>query len=223
MTKVFFRRPQRDYSAIPNEALRDERISMAARGFLALLMSYSDEWVFHLEHLKRVACFSDHTFAKIMKELKEAGYARLERVRLADGTLGGSQWSIFDSPQAAQPNSEIPEIGKHRDPALPGPDKTPPLRRPTVQEDQKGKNPNPHNMTSSPAGFDEFWAVFPRRRGSISVVNAKKAYDLALQSVEAETILEAAKAYANEREYEDEEFTLSPERWLAGAFWDVVS
>ncbi|MTH62144.1 hypothetical protein [Paracoccus litorisediminis] len=78
--------------------LRDVGISIEARGLLALMMTYSDEWVFSVTHLRDLCGVGRDKMRKMTRELSEAGY--LVRVTVADesGYLGGSRWDIVDDP-----------------------------------------------------------------------------------------------------------------------------
>lgn len=92
------RRPSRAYAAIPNAAMRDETISIKARGLLALMMTYSDDWVFHFSHLQKVACIGRDALRGLFSELERAGYIVRERIRGESGQLRGTEWVILDLP-----------------------------------------------------------------------------------------------------------------------------
>lgn len=96
-------RPSRQYAAIPNAAMRDETLSIGARGLLALLMTYSDEWVFKVDHLQRVAKCGRDAMRSMLKELHAAGYVVREAIRREDNKLAGTQWLIVDDPSDPSP------------------------------------------------------------------------------------------------------------------------
>lgn len=126
-------RPDRKYAAIPNEAMRDERLSIEARGLLALLMTYSDDWVFRRDHLMTVAGIGRDKFQNLMRELTEAGYVRRVSVRGEGGKLSGSQWQINDEPDRGPESQAVgsTEGLKNRPPVTPAAGKSGPLRRST--------------------------------------------------------------------------------------------
>lgn len=92
------RRPGRAYAAIPNAAMRDQRVSIEARGLLALMMTYADEWTFVFSHLQDLTGVGRDKLRKMLKELETAGYIFREIVRCAKGELGGTEWVIVDDP-----------------------------------------------------------------------------------------------------------------------------
>lgn len=63
--------------------------------------------------------------------------------------------------------------------------------------------------------FGRFWNIYPRRS---SVVATRQAWEQAIFHADPEIIIEAAQAYANDKN-RDEEFTLSSARWLAEQRW----
>ncbi|MTH79400.1 hypothetical protein [Paracoccus aestuariivivens] len=103
------RRQGRAYAAIPNAAMRDERVSIEARGLLALLMTYADDWTFVVEHLQAITGVGRDKLRGMLKELEAAGYVVREVLRGDGGHLAGTEWVIVDDPEAAA-------CGKEADP-----------------------------------------------------------------------------------------------------------
>lgn len=174
------RRPGRQYAAIPNAAMRDKRVSIEARGLLALLMTYSDEWEFFVDHLQDVACCGRDKMRAMLRDLEAAGYVVRERYRGEDGRLLGSQWVIVDDPfgapsgavpdgspqddvvsEGGDPESRPPEnpsIGtdrlKNRPPEKPTVDKSAHIRKPTDKKTKGKKPPAPVSGSGGGVGGD---------------------------------------------------------------------
>lgn len=72
---------------------------MEARGFLALLMSYSDNWEFRKAHLIGVSGLGETRWRRVLRELQVAGYLRLEHLRSEGGRMDGTNWVIVDEPR----------------------------------------------------------------------------------------------------------------------------
>ena len=150
-------RPHRDYAAIPNAAMRDERLSIEARGMLALLMTYSDEWEFHPEHLQRVARIGRDQFRRIMGELKSAGYVNRETMRTADGRVTGSQWVLLDVSNPSPENQSVAELPPEK--AVTGKPivgEPAPIRRSKEKEEKEEKIISSNQ--SRKVSFPEDWA-----------------------------------------------------------------
>lgn len=76
--------------------------------------------------------------------------------------------------------------------------------------------PPPAKTIPAPHRFVEFWATYPRRTAK---GDALKAYTKALTITDADTIIDAAQAYADDPN-RDDAFTAHPSTWLNGQRWD---
>ena len=84
---------------------------------------------------------------------------------------------------------------------------------------QSESNPNPNariHAREEDDGFDAFWAAYPKKSGDIR--QAYMEYRGALQSVDAGTLLEAAKRLA-EADEDEVRFASSAEKWLRNKGW----
>lgn len=72
------------------------------------------------------------------------------------------------------------------------------------------------SLSRSDDGFDEFWAVVPRK---VAKGAALKAYHSALKQTDAETILRGMIAYAASRLGQDQQYTAHPATWLNAGRW----
>jgi len=70
--------------------------------------------------------------------------------------------------------------------------------------------------TSSPVGFDELWAIWPRK---VDKGHAKLAYTRARGKVGHGELMKAAAAYTASREGEDKKYTVHLATWLNGERW----
>lgn len=97
--------PERGYTVLQNELLRDSRLSWKARGLLAFLLSQPPGWVTRTEHLSRVAPDGRDAVRTGLRELEAAGYLRRWRTRTAAGRW---EWcsTVYDTPQDPVDNSE---------------------------------------------------------------------------------------------------------------------
>lgn len=212
-------RTGRLYAAIPNEAMRDSEISMEARGLLALLMTYSDDWDFRKEHLMGVTKWGRDKFERHMGELIEAGY--VERVLTREegtGKLLGSSWIIRDSRGPENQGVGDTEALKNRPPVKPTPGKSAPIRNNKREEEQQEEDlfgsDEPHRSrddASQQDRFNEFWKVYPKKSGKPKAV---KAWENAIKRHDPEKIIAAAKVYAKAVEGADPKYTKHPQGWL---------
>lgn len=75
---------------------------------------------------------------------------------------------------------------------------------------------NARERASEPDAFDTFWSVYPRRTGKAA---ARKAWDKAHKTADAELIIGGAHVYAEDPN-RDPAFTKHPATWLNAGCWD---
>ena len=103
--KIHHTRPSISFTVIPNDALQDERLSLAARGELAYLLSRPDGWNTTADaEAKRARVLRGKrgegrdAMRRIYAELKAAGYVRYERTRNEQNGEWTTQVHVFDRP-----------------------------------------------------------------------------------------------------------------------------
>lgn len=100
---------KRDYpfTVVPNNVLRDANLSLKAKGLLALVLSYPDNWPFRLDQITEHSVDSVHTHRAALKELEASGYAR----------MNGKEWVVSATPiyqNATEPKFSATEIWPDR-------------------------------------------------------------------------------------------------------------
>ena len=94
-----------NYTVMSNYHLRDQRLSLKAKGLLSVMLSLPEEWDFTLAGL---ACISKEGLAAIraaILELEETGYVIRARVRNKAGQLTDTEYTIYEFPQGENPGS----------------------------------------------------------------------------------------------------------------------
>jgi hypothetical protein len=67
------------------------------------------------------------------------------------------------------------------------------------------------------AQFNDFWAVYPRKKGK---GQARKAFEKAIAKTDLETILAGVAAYVDNVDMSDPQFIAHPSTWLNGERWE---
>ncbi|WP_030246790.1 hypothetical protein [Streptomyces sp. NRRL S-350] len=122
----------RNFTVLPNALLQYRRLSYTARGLLADLLSRPDGWREDGRHMADSSPQGRGAVRKALKELTDAGYYRVEKIRMPDGTIR-SETHVYDTPHLAPPGATRPAPGeaatglsgshvvkkRHQEPSLP--------------------------------------------------------------------------------------------------------
>jgi hypothetical protein len=92
-------RPDSGFLIVRNEVIRDDRLSLKARGLLLLILSYPDNWKTDSENLA-AACKEGRTaILSALKELRDVGYMRQTKSRDDKGHITTATY-IYDYPES---------------------------------------------------------------------------------------------------------------------------
>jgi hypothetical protein len=148
MSKLAITRAEhkRDYFSMTNAAARDRRLSLEARGLLALMLSHADGYVMDTKALEAEG-IGQWAQDRVLAELSAAGYAKRERVQRAKG-LWYWQFTVSESGDLASADkhvSPISEKTQHRGNSKVG--ENPKSGKPTDEVLKKNQNPKKNQNT----------------------------------------------------------------------------
>lgn len=98
-----------DFTILPNSTLRDKRLSFKARGVLAWALSNRDDWEVTSQFLESQGKEGRLAIRSAMKELKELGYAKFERLTGENGKFNSCRWTFYDLPLDLVEELDSPE------------------------------------------------------------------------------------------------------------------
>jgi hypothetical protein len=187
------------YTPIPNRYLRDARISLAARGLYAQLLSHRPGWQVSQESLARDNGIGRDAMRTLINELIDAGYLHrsAERERNSAGQLSSYRYTTCD------PGSDEPTLDE--------PTQAEPTHKKTIIKKTIIKNSN-----ASDARFEEFYNAYPLKRDK---GRALRAFNSALKRASAETIIAGAIAYRDDPTRKPD-YTKYPATWLNADAWE---
>ena len=189
-------RAESNFSIISNAVIRDTRLSYRARGVLLDILSRPDNWRVSADSLARTGSEGRHAILTALKELREVGYMRTEKLRKDNGQFETVS-IVYDTPgyeatEVQKPNSGYPKSEN---------------RTPLEVLSKKNLDTNL---------FDEFWKVYPRKVGKQA---AEKAFAKAAKITEPNVIIAGAARYADDPNRVDA-FTAHPTTWLNAGRWN---
>lgn len=102
---------RKKFTVVDNHALRDDNLSLKARGLLVTMLSLPNNWKFSENGL--CALFKKDGQASIrsgLKELESSGYLVRRRTRDDMGRVDGVEWIIYDQPRLENRNVDNPSL-----------------------------------------------------------------------------------------------------------------
>ena len=196
------------YTTVPQDLLRDERLSLKDIGLLVCMLSLPDNWKFSENGLE--AIFKNDGQASIrtgLKKLEEAGYLQRLRKRGEDGRMEAVIWYLRDTPQCEKPRLENPSVDN---PSLENP----------PQSNTKESNTKKSNTEKYIYGFDKFWSLYPKKKAKEA---ARKAWEkLKLTNALATMILADVEAKKRTQDWKKDggKYIPYPATYLNGKRWE---
>lgn len=200
-----------DYTVMANHHLRDERLSLKAKGLLSMLLSLPDDWEISIRGLASIVTDGVGAVQTGINELIEAGYIVRRRQHADTGAFAGFEYIIHEVPPCTEnPYTANPYTGKPytENPAQSSKDKlsTIPPIVPHEGEDSlslaaldsslgegadEAKPKRKRRATKSapdyrPDTFARFWAAYPRgedKQGAIAAWDELRPDDATLQAM----------------------------------------
>lgn len=99
------------YVMIDKTGIEDPRLSLKAKGLLAILLSKPDDWKIYITQLATTCKDGVDSVKTALKELREYGYVSMERIRDEKGKISHTEWIVYEQPI----HSEKIELKPRRD------------------------------------------------------------------------------------------------------------
>jgi hypothetical protein len=190
------------FTQIPNDWVRDSRLTLKAIGLLTQLMSHRPGWNMSVSSLARFNKTGVDTIKSAVKELELYGYLTRsgKQEHNDDGTFADFVWTTADPFQ--NPDTVKTVNGKQD------------TKNTITKEQQPIKNKQENTDT----GFDKFWELYPKR---IAKADALKAWNKAIKKKTADELIALTKAYS-ESKLPDMTYIPYPASWLNKGLYEAV-
>jgi biotin operon repressor len=188
------------FTQIPNDWLRDKKISLGAKGLLAQLLSHAPGWRISQESVARDNGIGRDAIRTLINELLEAGYLMRseDRERNEKGYLGGYTYTT-------------------QDPTQDNPTQDNPLHKNNIIKKNNLKNNERIYSDSQEIQFELFWKHYPKK---VDKGAAIRAFRKAAKTQDLAGVIEGAKRYAEDPNLPDKQFIKNPATWLNAESWN---
>ena len=161
-----------NFVIIDKAFLLNEEISLKAKGLLALLLSYPDNWQFYKAEIVQHTTDKENSLNSGLKELIENGYIVRKQRKDENGKFEGYEYHVYEKPSTEKPSTEKPSTEK-----------------PILLNNKNTKNKNTKNKntktTPSPelvSEFKEWYSKYPHPRNEQQTmknyINTRKTYSV---------------------------------------------
>ena len=188
-----------DYTVMANHHLRDERLSLKAKGLLSLILSLPDDWDISIQGLATIVSDGIASVRSGIGELMDAGYIQREIGHAEGGTFAGYIYTIHETPapscgnrttapSCSFPTTENPTTGNRTQSSKDKLSTIPPI----VPHEGDGEPPKRKRRATKsapdyrPDTFARFWAAYPRgedKQGAIAAWDELKPDDATLHAM----------------------------------------
>ena len=97
------------YAQISRNTLQDNKLSWAARGLLAYLLSLPLDWKISKKHLLKQSSVGKHGLQSIIQELEKFKYLKHRRVQDEKGRFKDWEYIIYERPYESVPKADLPK------------------------------------------------------------------------------------------------------------------
>lgn len=233
------RTERKSYTCIPNEAIRDKRLSLKARGLLVFCLSLPDTWEYSIEGLMKVVGAGRDCIRTALQELENSGYLTRHRARDEKGRLGTSEYVLYDTPQTVSQKPETPiQFAENSTLEKPTLDFST-LENPQqinkdlinkeilINKERERRAPKGKNVSDFLSGeqtvvqeqaFEKFWEEYPRRVNKTTTRLAWRS--LPVDEELYNKIFEAVAKYRQTNQWQDINYVPYPENFLMDERWE---
>jgi hypothetical protein len=198
------------FTQIPNDWVRDGRLSLKSIGLLAQLLSHSDGWNVTISSLATANNCGRDLIAGAVRELEEAGYLVRQQSRATGGEFAEVVWWTAE-PTGKSPLTGLPASVK---PAPVKPAAVNPLLKKTIVKNTNLEENQDKDLLVS---FNEFWDIFPRKLGK---GEAKQAFGKAVVKHGLDVVMAGVRRLAADPNLPAAQFVPRAATWLNQERWE---
>ena len=225
-----------NYTIVPNEWARDERLTRRARGLLVELLSHREGWEASILGLSRQGQEGRDSVRAAVHELERYGYLERQQAFDAGGKFTRGTYILRDPKANRDGKSATDSVNGHEraggdddgfsvngeTPSSDNPPSVNPAVKKTISKKTKtlGASEDAPARLDYPEDFETFWSYYPKRQGP----NPKKAaygkWKTAIKTTDPQVLVNAVKAYASSELPADRQMIPQAATWLSQERWE---
>ena len=193
----------RDYTVMSNHHLRNEKLSLKAKGLLSMMLSLPDDWNYTTRGLAKICKEGVDAIGGALRELESAGYIVRHQLRDRQGRISDTEYVIYEQPQPQQPETSGPDTAV---PDTDSPDtENPYLDKPDTEKPTELNIEKPKTQKQNTQGanidsilFREPAAAQPpewKGRDGMSLAEMESYRDLILENIEYDHLCKEFSTY----------------------------
>ena len=193
----------RDYTVMSNHHLRNEKLSLKAKGLLSMMLSLPDDWNYTTRGLAKICKEGVDAIGNALRELETAGYIVRHQLRDRQGRISDTEYVIYEQPQPRQPETPGPDTAE---PDTASPDtENPYMEKPDTEKPAELNIEKSNTQKSITQGsstdsipFRETAAVRPperKGRDAMSLAEMESYRDLILENIEYDYLRQEVDPY----------------------------
>ena len=188
----------RDYTVMSNHHLRNEKLSLKAKGLLSMMLSLPEDWNYTTRGLAKICKEGVDAIGGALRELENAGYIVRHKLRDRQGRISDTEYVIYEQPQPKNPDTPGPETASPdtENPYLEKPDTEKPAELNIEKSNTQKQNTQGSSTDSIP--FREPAAVRPperKGRDAMSLTEMESYRDLILENIEYDYLCREVDPY----------------------------
>ena len=196
----------RDYTVMSNHHLRNEKLSLKAKGLLSMMLSLPEDWNYTTRGLAKICKEGVDAIGGALRELETAGYIVRHQLRDRQGRISDTEYVIYEQPQPKTPDTPQPDAAV---PDTASPDtENPDMDKPDTEkpaelniEKSNTQKQNTHGSSTDSIPFRGTAADKPperKGREAMSLSEMESYRDLILENIEYEYLKQRVDPYGED-------------------------
>ena len=191
----------RDYTVMSNHHLRNEKLSLKAKGLLSMMLSLPENWNYTTGGLAALWKEAVAATGRAQRELETAGYIVRHQLRDRQGRISDTEYVIYEQPQPKKPDTPSPDTDAPdtENPYMEKPDTEKPAEL-NIEKSNTQKSIT-HGSSTDSIPFREKTADKPperKGRDAMSVTEIESYRELILENIEYDYLKQRAGFYQDE-------------------------